>query len=148
MPVSDERKRLYTLLRVGHSDLLQHLYEWDDDQYRDLLQRNGATEKNGKISATTMSVAQLKAAQKEMERLGFTPKKNTGADWRAKRIAKLNAMWISAYELGIVNNRSETAMRTWCQNKVPGLTRLQWASSADLNKAIEMMKAMLDQRAA
>jgi len=142
----NDRKRLYTLLRVGNSDLQQNLYGWDDEQYRELLQRCGAKEKNGKVSATTMTHAELNNAYTELKRLGFKPKQKNGADWRKPRIAKLNAMWISLADLGVVNNRSEDAMRTWCTHNVQGLNKLQWATSDQLNKAIEMMKAMLAQR--
>lgn len=144
----EKRGRYYTLLRLGHNDLMSNLCGWDDEQYRELLQRCGATLKNGKYSATTMNLKQLDDALNEIKRLGFKPKKSksSGANWRAPRIAKLNAMWIALADAGVVENRSEEAMHRWCQNQVPGLGKLQWATSQQLNKAIEMMKSMTDQR--
>lgn len=144
-----ERNRLYTVLRVGHQWLIQHRAGWDESCYRDLLSRQGATEKNGKISATTMNLQQLELALREMKELGFKPTRKRGSspqksDWRKPRIAKLNAMWIAMHEAGVVDNRSEQAMQRWCENHVPKLTKLQWANSAQLNKAVEMMKAMAD----
>lgn len=143
---ASERKRLYTLLQVGNTWLAGHRSGWDEACYRDLLARNGATEKSGRISASTMNLQQLELAVREMKTLGFTPKRKKPAvknyDWRAARIAKLNAMWIAMHDAGVVENRSEQAMRKWCENQVPGLTKLQWAETDQLNKAVEMMKAM------
>lgn len=153
MSDSHSRKRLYTLLQVGHTDLKQNLCGWDDEQYRELLARCGASEKNGKFSATTMTVKELEKALNELKRLGFKPGsiksssvRNTG-DWRGPRIKKLNAMWIALADIGAVNDRSESAMQRWCSNHIPGLVKLNWATTQQLNQAVEMMKGMLRQRA-
>lgn len=141
-----ERKRLYTVLQVGNTWLTQNRAGWDEECYRDLLARNGAQLKNGKYSATTMDLQQLELAHREMKEMGFKPKRKKAAantnDWRSGRIRKLNAMWIAMAEAGVVENRSEEAMRKWCENQVPGLQKLQWSSSDQLNKAVEMMKGM------
>ncbi len=143
--MSAKRKQLYTLLRVGHTHLCQTREGWDEECYRDLLQRNGATEKDRKISATTMQEADLEAALDEMKSLGFKPKaRQSHARVRDRRVAKLNAMWIAMAQSGIVRNRSQQAMQKWCESQVPGVTRFEWMTSNQLNKAIEMMKCMAD----
>ncbi len=141
-----ERKRLYTVLQVGNAWLTENRIGWDEECYRDLLARHGAQQKNGKYSATTMDLQQLELAHREMKDLGFKPTRKKTADgkrdWRAPRIKKLNAMWIAMADAGAVENRSEEAMRKWCENQVPGPTKLQWAKTDQLNKAVEMMKRM------
>ncbi len=138
-----DRKRLYTLLRVAHTWAEQHLSGWTEDDYRGLLQRHGATQKSGKFSASTMTDKQLESALTEFRQKGFKPTSKTRtAEWRAPRIAKLNAMWLDMHRAGLVRNRSEQAMQAWCKNNVRGLNQLQWATSAQLNQAVEMMKQM------
>ncbi|MGB1238551.1 MAG: regulatory protein GemA [Pseudomonadales bacterium] len=142
----NERKRLYTLLQVANQELAKASAGWSEDCYRDLLQRHGATEKSGKVSATTMDLGQLERALREMKALGFKPRANRKAspanNWRGPRIGKLNAMWCAMADAGVVKNRSSEAMHKWCEKNVPGLSKLPWATGAQLNKAVEMMKAM------
>ncbi len=142
-----ERKRLYTVLQVGNTWLAKNKAGWSEECYRDLLARHGAEQIKGKYSATTMTLTQLEQAHREMKDMGFKPKRKKPADgkgsnWRKPRIAKLNAMWIAMHEAGVVENRSQEAMQKWCENQVPDLTKLQWAKTGQLNKAVEMMKAM------
>lgn len=142
-----ERKRLYTLLQVGNTQLAKQLVGWTDEDYRALLARHGASAASG-FSAKSMTVQELSTALKEMKDKGFIPKATVPAngkklnEWRKPRIAKLNAMWCELADDGVVQDRSQFAMAAWCENQVPGLTKLQWASSENLNKAIEMMKGM------
>ena len=139
-----ERNRLYSVLQVGNTWLSGNRPGWDENCYRDLLARNGATEKDGKISASTMDLQQLELALREMKDLGFKPRRkgSSNNDWRAPRIRKLNAMWCAMADADVVENRSTEAMHKWCENQVPKMTKLAWCTSDDLNKAVEMMKAM------
>ena len=138
------RKRLYVLLRVANNDMAARVPDWDDDDYRNVLKNHGAKTCNGRISATTMSLAQLDNALRFFKTHGFKPRaKKTVANWRAPRIAKLNAMWCALADNGHLRDRSEQAMQTWCVREVNGLTRLQWATSDQLNTAVEMLKRYL-----
>lgn len=133
------RQGLYQLLAVGKREL-----GWDEDLYRLWLEQQGAKAKDGRISATTLSMKQLFAALEDMRRKGFTPKRlgsnlNTVA-WRKRMIAKLNAMWCELADAGHVRNRSEQAMAAWCCNQVKGLQRLEWATPQQMNAAIEALK--------
>lgn len=139
------RQRLYRLLAIGRRDCA-----WADGYYRQRLAAHGATERNGHISAKTMSLAQMEAVLTEMKGEGFAPRrarKGTGpgtalnvAEWRRRQIGKLNAIWCLLADDGHVRNRAEQAMHAWCQHKVPGLSRLEWAEPAQLNRAVEELK--------
>ena len=137
------RNKLYTLLAVGKKQL-----GWSENIYRAWLHEQGAKEVNGKTSATSMNYGQLFAAVEDMKRRGFTPSRGSvssgTAGWRQSRIAKLNALWIQLADAGLVRNRAEEAMHEWCRKAVPGLTRLEWATSQQLNHAIEALKAWRD----
>lgn len=109
-----------------------------DENYRELLHSHGASKKDGKYSATTMSVAGLIQAVGEMRRKGFKPRAG-GGDWRQPRIEKITALWITLADAGVVRDRSETAMTRWC-SRITRKTRLEWATSYELNACIEGLK--------
>lgn len=141
----DPRQRMYTLLGVAHRELKASLAGWCDESYRTVLHQYGATEAGGKISATTLNMQQLEQVLEHFKKLGFKPKaaRSKGRaqdDWRAPRIAKLNAMWCKLADAGHVRDRSEAAMRAWCGNEVAGMTQLEWSTGDQLNRAIEMLK--------
>jgi len=137
----NNKNKCFTLLAVGKSFLC-----WDDDFYRDVfLVKHGATEKDGRISASTMDINQLHAALQAMKTLGFTPKakkqvKPSSTDWRIARTKKITALWFVLHKAGIVRDSSELAMQRWCMS-VTKKAKLDWASSQDLNKCIEALKS-------
>ena len=154
---SDQRKRLYTLLSVAKRELEKVRHGFCEEDYRHILAVHGATEKNGQISATTMSTEQLQAALDHCHDLGFKistkvsreqrpNRSRKSGEWRRPRIGKLNALWCALADAGVVNDRSEKAMQQYCLNNVPELSRFEWISSEQLNTAIEMMKKMFKQR--
>lgn len=136
------RKRLYKLLAVANRELAAKRAGWLDDDYRSILQQCGATEANGKISATTMTVPQMEQALWRFKKLGFHVKKRReqNPNWRAARIAKLNALWCALADAGVVKNRSEAALEAYCRRHLNGTRKLQWARSEDLNTCIETLK--------
>lgn len=149
------RSKCYQLLGIARKQLEKTRPGFSDDDYRHILFMNGATMVDGKFSATTMTVAQLQAALSHCQDLGFRISKKVQREratksgegnWRAPRVGKLNALWISLADAGVIHDRSESAMRHYCENKVPGLTKFEWITSAQLNTAIEMLKAMHRQR--
>jgi len=135
----DRRAQLYRLLAVGQREL-----QLDEETYRLILRQYGATEKGGKVSAKTMTVAQLEQALEHLKRSGFKVKRTgtrlSTAKWRKARIAKLNAMWTLLADKGHVRDRSEQAMHRWCVGQVKSLERLEWADGHQLNQAIEALK--------
>lgn len=138
----DPRIRLYKLLAVGNRELQSKRPGFCDEDYRAILQQCGATEVKGKFSATSMSVVQMEEALSRLKALGFKVKRlaRTQRDWRAPRIAKLNAMWCALADAGVVHDRSEAALQSFCSKRVRKLTKLQWASSQQLNQCVEMLK--------
>lgn len=137
---TDRRRRLYKLLAVANRELSTLRPGWTDDDYRIILKNCGASLKNGKYSATTLTDSQLDEALKQLKIRGFKVRRDTKNDtWRAPRIAKLNALWCLLAEAGVVRNSSSFALENYCKHRV-GLTRLQWATSEQLNKAIEELK--------
>lgn len=148
--INDEYKRYRQLLAIANHELTKILAGWTDDDYRLALKNFGASAKQSRISATTMTLAEMKAALAHFKKLGFSPKNprpsftkskpHKSKNTRAPRIAKLNAMWIELHNMGAVNDRSQTAMENWCKNNLKGLNALQWATSPQLNQAIEMLK--------
>lgn len=136
----DNRKRYYTLLSVGKTQL-----GWDDEFYRGIwLPMQGATLKNGRYSASTMSIWQLSAAVERMKESGFKPTSkhqytHDKKDWREPRIAKVNAVWCALFDAGEVKDKSQSACEHWCK-RYTKKDRLQWAGSAELNTCIEQLK--------
>ncbi len=134
-----QANKYYTLLRVGKQQL-----NMDDDTYRYFLEAHGATRKNGRISATTMSTGELVAAVEDMKKLGFTPVRKSAlstSSWRQPRIKKITALWCTLADAGVVNHRSEEAMQAFCSKNMES-DKLQWASAHDLNNCIEALKAI------
>ncbi|MBL4783008.1 MAG: regulatory protein GemA [Porticoccaceae bacterium] len=143
---NNPRQRLYKLLAVGNRDLQSQRHGFCDEDYRAILQQCGATEKKGKISATTMTVPELEGALTRLKNLGFKVRRlpRVKADWRAPRIAKLNAMWFAMADAGVVHDRSQEAMQAFCCTKVRTLSKLQWATTQQLNQCVEMLKKYAD----
>lgn len=141
------RKQKYKLLAVANRELGKLRAGWEEDDYREVLRQCGAQEKAGKFSATTMSEQQLDAALRRFKALGFKVKRKvTPIEWRAPRIAKLNALWCAMADEGFVRDRSERAMEVFLKHQVRGFTRLRWATSTQLNQGIETLKGMAKQR--
>lgn len=134
---AQRRTRYYKLLAIGQRELCM-----DDDAYRQLLARHGATEVKGRISATTLPLPALSAVIDEMVRLGFKPRRNSVSsisDWRKPRIAKIVRLWNLLADAGVVRHHSEVAMAKWC-SRLTGVARLDWATSKSLNDCIEGLK--------
>ena len=136
MSTTAKRTRFYKLLAVGQRELCM-----DDDAYRQLLARHGASEVKGRISATTLPLPALSRVVDEMVRLGFQPQRTVSymSDWRKPRIAKITRLWALLADAGVVRNPGEAAMMKWCA-RLTGVARLDWATSQKLNECIEGLK--------
>ena len=134
------RTRLYKLLAIGRRQL-----GMDEETYRAFLAAQGATAIDGRISAKSMTPAQLHSAVEAMKSKGFrpTPPAKSASNtpgWRKARIDKITALWCALADAGVVQHRDEAAMVKWCAT-ITRKARLQWASSQDLNKCVEGLKA-------
>jgi phage gp16-like protein len=120
----------------------------DDDTYRDVVRRV-----TGKESSGSCSITELENVKAEMVNLGFKPSKK--AHPRAGKrpfadgeiAAKLRALWISGYHLGVVKDPAEAALAAFVKRatggKAKGVDALQWLTESDARKAIESLKAWL-----
>lgn len=145
-PVPDtRRRRLYTLLATGNNWLTANAAGWDDGVYRQILRECGATERDGRISATTMTVPQLEQALEALKRAGFKPRATRQSMARAKGplIDKITALWCALADAGVVRDRSDKAMRAF-MCKFTASARLEWARPAELVAAVEALKSWAD----
>lgn len=113
----------------------------DDDDYRALLERV-----TGKRSCRDMSPAQLSAVVDEFRRLGFTPAAPTRSGTRRATgpyAGKLQALWISAWNLGIVKNCDDAAMIAFVERQT-GIAHTRFLTdAASAAKAIEGLKSWM-----
>jgi len=145
-----DRKHFYTLLAVGKAEL-----GFDDEFYYGIfLPTHGATLKDGRYSATTMSNTQLFTALEDMRTKGFKPKHKSGngngkqsralADDGQSR--KIRALWLELHTAGKVRNPDESALCAYVKRQT-GVEALQWLSSDQASKLIESLKKWLSRPA-
>jgi hypothetical protein len=108
------------------------------DDARDLYERV-----TGSRSLREMSPPQREAVVGELHRLGFKPAFKPGASKRASGpyAGKLQALWIAAYNLGVVRSGTDEAMMAFVTRQT-GLAhaRFLWVAD-DAEKAIEAIKS-------
>ncbi|MDD1606904.1 MAG: regulatory protein GemA [Methylococcaceae bacterium] len=138
----DNRKKYYTLLQVGRAKL-----EWDDEFYYGIwLPMQGATLKDGKYSASTLSNVQLFQAVEVMKKMGFRVK---SADANGNKInrpladdaqsKKIRALWLEMHGQGIVKNPSEASLCAYVK-RMTKVDALQWLSVDQASMVIEGLK--------
>lgn len=136
--LTDNRKNYYTLLQVGKAEL-----GWDDEFYYGIwLPMQGATLKNGKYSASTMSIGQLCQAVEVMKGLGFKVKyKNPSARTLADdgQSKKIRSLWLAMHDEGIVRDPSEVSLANYVK-RLTGVGALQWLDTAQASGVIEALK--------
>jgi len=140
-----DRNRYYTLLRVGKEQL-----DWDDEFYYGIwLPMQGATLKDGKYSASTLSNTQLFTALETMKGQGFKikpsakPQRKQADDAQSK---KIRALWLELYQAGVVRNPDESALAAYVKRQT-GVAALQWLSTAQGSTVIEALKQWLQRTA-
>jgi phage gp16-like protein len=143
-----DRNRYYKLLRVGKQEL-----GWDDEFYYGIwLPMQGATLKDGRYSASTLTTAQLFKAVETMKSKGFKVRYKSG-NQRARpapqrRLAddaqsrKIRALWLELHNAGKVRNPSEASLCAYVK-RMTNVDALQWLSSGDASGVIEALKKWL-----
>lgn len=110
----------------------------DDDTYRAVLVRV-----TGKASAKDMTEAERNQVLAEFRRQGFA-KSDTAAGRKllqGRFATKLQALWIGAWNLGLVENRSDQALVAFVKRQT-GIDHVRFVRDpADAAKAIEALKA-------
>lgn len=115
----------------------------DEEDRRDLFER--VTKKR---SLKLMTFGEIKQVETELKRLGFKktskPRQNVLEGAYAK---KLQALWIGAWNLGIVKNKSDKALLAFVkrQTKIEHTRFLRHKEDGD--KAIEALKAWMAREA-
>lgn len=111
----------------------------DEDTYRALL-----TRVTGKASSADMSEAERIDVVDEMRRLGFKQAK-TGLEGPFAK--KLQAQWIAAWNLGIVEDRADAAMLAFVRRQT-GIEHTRFLrDAADARKAVEALKGWMAREA-
>jgi len=135
----DNRKRCYTLLAVAKKQLCL-----DEDTYRAFLAGQGATVKDGRVSATTMSIGQLMQAVEALCQRGFKPTRSGTYQqvWRRRMEGKIARLWFLGHEHGVIHDSGKAAMECWCL-KVAGVAAMRWFEVSHYNRCIEGLKSWL-----
>jgi hypothetical protein len=105
----------------------------DDDTRRDLMERL-----TGKRSAADLSAQQLMAVLEAMKASAG----RRSADHRPQA-AKLRALWLSLWQLGAVEDRSDEALTSFvCRHT--GMQAMRWNTDSDLAVAITCLRGWCD----
>lgn len=109
----------------------------DDETYRDLLERE-----TGKRSSKGMNQVEHLRVISALE--AIAPKQDTP---RARKFTKkLQALWIAGYNLGVIENKSDKAMRAFLKRQT-GLDHHRFLQDAeDADKAIDALKLWIRRR--
>jgi phage gp16-like protein len=143
-PVSDRRKALYGKIEIGRKSL-----GLDDDTFRDLMEQ-----RYGQRSRTKLRDTDLIDLVEHFKTLGFKPKRKaqTRTDGAANReVRKIRALWLSGYQLGVIEDSSEKALTAFARRvtggKDTGIRSLAWLKGEAAAKVIEGLKDWLSREA-
>lgn len=126
------------LINIGKNQL-----GLDDDAYRGMLHRV-----TGKTSLRIMSEVEKQNVIEDLKQKGFNPTVKGPSNSKRKRLEgkfapKLQALWIAAYNLGVVTNGSDEALIAFVHRQT-GLDHIRFLHDpADAYKAIETLKKWL-----
>ena len=115
----------------------------DEDTYRAV-----AVRVTGKGSAKDMTEAERQQLLEEFRRRGFK-KASTGSRKKleGRYAAKLQALWISAWNLGLVEHREDSALLAFVKRQT-GIEHVRFLHyPEDANKAIEALKGWMAREA-
>ena len=130
----------------GRIRTLAKQYRLDDDARRDLQRRV-----TGKESCADMSVAELRRVVSAISRRtvdGPADSARRGGPASARELdAKLIALWISGWHLGVVRDRTDAGLCAWLRRRF-GIEVPRWPDFPAKAKAVEGLKAWLAREAA
>ncbi|MCZ7499351.1 regulatory protein GemA [Rhizobium sp. SA279] len=101
----------------------------------------------GESYLSKMTAQQQEAVLIELRRLGYTPAAATRPNGRRKLdgryVAKIQSLWIAAYNLGIIRERDDAAMTAFVKRQT-GIDSAQWINKySDAEKVVEALKAWI-----
>ncbi|QDG74436.1 regulatory protein GemA [Labrenzia sp. PHM005] len=112
--------------------LLKRKAGFDEDTYRDFLEKH-----TGERSSKDMTDGQRLMVISELRKLVPEEGRKRAPGKYAK---KLQALWIAAYNLGVVDDKTDKAMIDWLKRQT-GLDHHRFLrNEADANKAIDALK--------
>lgn len=147
--MTDLIKHYRQLAGIAKTWAMKNLPGWSDESHRDLLQRHGAVEIDGRISASSMNVPQLGAVLEDYERRGWPRNKRVFSSGSGRtvppRIAFMVRMWGRLGKAGKVEHATRPALLAFCarqvgRDSVPDLDSL---SVAECQQITEAMKGWL-----
>ncbi len=111
----------------------------DDDTYRALLMRE-----TGKNSVAKMTASEQRRVIEVLRNQGFKPASNAPQKGlKGKFAKKLQALWIAAWNLGIVRDRKDAALISFVKRQT-GLDHVRFLHDPeDARRAIEGLKAWM-----
>jgi hypothetical protein len=118
---------------------------WSDDCHRDLLAAHGATARNGRVSALTMSVPQINAALDDYARRGWPRKKSFSRGGEARKvppaIAHIVRLWGRLGQAGKLESATRPALLAWCarqtRREITGLDNLDTGEQQRITEALK-----------
>ncbi|MBD9362917.1 regulatory protein GemA [Methylomonas fluvii] len=123
---------------------------WDDDMHRIVLQRHGAIEVEGRVSAKSLNVPQLASVLDDYTARGWTRRKTYQPSTSSRpmvvspQISMIVKLWGKLGHAGRVNNASRQALLAFCARQtahnVPDLDSL---TDAERQAIIEALKAWM-----
>lgn len=132
---SQHRRAMIGKVHIAKKDLAMA-----EDDYR-----QGLLDTTGKMSSADCTEAELEKLLAWFQSKGFRPIPKRGAAPAAQHpmAKKARALWISLYQLGVVQNPSEQALEAFAKRQL-GCDRLVWARQSNGGKLIEALKAMAE----
>jgi phage gp16-like protein len=116
-----------------------------EDDKRDLYRRI-----TGKDSLKAMVPSEQNAVLAELRRLGFKPdlkRKNGSRKLSGRFAAKLQALWIASWNLGLVENRDDKALEAFVTRQTGIASERFLRFADDAAKVIEALKAWMTREA-
>jgi hypothetical protein len=111
----------------------------DDDDYRAVISRV-----TGKTSAKLMSIPEQQRCLAEFRRLGF---ESGQPRLEGPYVKKLQALWLSAYNLGIARSRTDAALIAFAHRQT-GIDHVRWVRNGhDAARVIEGLKGWMAREA-
>jgi|CXWL01.1.fsa_nt_gi hypothetical protein len=163
--MSDLIKHYRQLVGIAKTWALKSLPGWSEECHRDLLQRHGAVEIEGRLSASSLNVPQLDAVLSDYERRGWSRHKrmfggnppstgsgqaSTGSGRTDKpravppRIAFMVRAWGKLGMAGKINSSSRQSLLAFCARQVgQDVSDLDSLSVAECQAISEALKAWL-----
>lgn len=117
----------------------------DDDIYRETLHRL-----TGKSSSAGMTESEQMKVLDHFRKAGFKPalkgRSNALPGPAERYLKKIEALWLSGWNLGVIEDRSTSAMESFIARQT-GIAKAQWLKAEHAASVIEALKAWLAREA-